>query len=126
MGDGIGATQDVWAVMSPTRAAGSLPIITVVDALEIMPGPAGIQPGSIQGIVISVLRAAGILLISTLGWPFAIINGKPGCGMGVGLGAGGCMGAWQCGADWMTLSVILAAGAPMVSPLDSSRCKFLY
>ena len=34
-GDGIGATHEVWAVMSPIRAAGSMSIKTLVDHREI-------------------------------------------------------------------------------------------
>lgn len=51
VGLGIGATHDACNVMSPTRAAGILPIRTDVDATEIIPGPACTQPGSMQGSV---------------------------------------------------------------------------
>ena len=115
VGDGMGATHEVWAVMSPARAAGMLPIKTVPDPLEIMPGPPGTQPGSMQGIVVSIMRAAGMLLINTVGCPLMIIKGRAGCGTGVGDGAGGWIGAWQCGAGWRTWSVIRAAGCPMLA-----------
>jgi hypothetical protein len=81
--------------MSPTRAAGSPPIITVADPLPIMPGPPGTHPGNVQGAVISVSRAAGAPPIITVGWPLTIANGKAGWGTGVGDGAGGWIGAWQ-------------------------------
>jgi hypothetical protein len=52
-----------------------------------------------QGIVMSVNRAAGKLPIRTVGAPGGIIiKGNAGCGTGVGTGAGGWIGAWQCGA----------------------------
>lgn len=75
--------------MSPIRAAGMNPINTLVDPMAIMPGPAGMQPGSVHGVDISVTRAAGAPPISTFGWPLMIVNGKGGCGTGVGVGAGG-------------------------------------
>lgn len=56
----------------------------------IMPGPAGIQPGSKHGIVMDVTVAAGMLPIKTVGAPGGMIaSGNPGCGNGVGAGAGG-------------------------------------
>jgi hypothetical protein len=67
VGIGIGATHDAWAVMSPIRAAGIPPIITVADPSEIIPGPAGTQAGSEHGAVVSVTRAAGWFPISTFG-----------------------------------------------------------
>ncbi len=57
VGEGIGATQLACAVMSPARAAGILPTNTVVDALVMMPGPAGTHGISVQGLVMSVDRA---------------------------------------------------------------------
>src|SRR5919204_5108561 len=36
--------------------------------------------------------------------------------MGVGTGAGGWIGAWQCGVAWMTLSPCRAAGCPIPGP----------
>lgn len=67
VGLGIGATQLGCVVMSPSRAAGRLPISTVVEPLAIMPGPAGTQGTSMQGRVVSVIRAAGREPISTVG-----------------------------------------------------------
>ncbi len=99
MGLGIGATQEAWAVISPTRAAGRLLISTVAEPFMMMPGPAGTQGTNVQILVISVTRAAGILPISTVGAQGGMIgSGNAGCGTGVGVGAGGCIGAWQCGA----------------------------
>ena len=99
IGLGIGATQEACSVWSPTRAAGILLISTVTLPIMINPGPAGMQPGNMHGMVMSVTRAAGRLPISTVGAPGGmIISGNAGCGTGVGVGAGGCIGAWQCGA----------------------------
>ena len=92
-GAGIGATQDACAVMSPARAAGMLPTRTVTDAFEISPGPAGMQVASMHGVVVSVDRAPGAPPISTVGCPLMIVNGMGGCGTGVGVGAGGWIGA---------------------------------
>ena len=90
VGEGIGATHEACAVMSPTRAAGILPTRTVAEPLAMIPGPAGTQPGRVQIFVISVARAAGIPPIMTVGQPGGIIgNGSAGCGTGVGVGAGG-------------------------------------
>jgi hypothetical protein len=62
----------------------------VVDPIMIVPGPAGIQPGNRHGIVMDVAVAAGKLPIMTVGTPGGMIcSGKPGCGSGVGVGAGG-------------------------------------
>ena len=77
----------------------------------IMPGPAGMQPGSKHGIVMDVTVAAGMLPINTVGAPGGMIaSGNPGCGSGVGAGAGGWMGAWQCGMVCSTMSPTRAAG----------------
>ena len=75
--------------MSLILAAGMLPISTVAEPLAIMPGPAGTQPGNMQGSVVSVARAAGMLPIKTVGWPLMIASGSAGWGVGVGTGAGG-------------------------------------
>jgi len=97
VGAGIGATHEEWAVMSATRAAGRLLIITVAEPFEIMPGPPGVQPGSEHGALWSVTRAAGLLEIITVGAPGGMIaSGSPGCGIGTGGTAGGCS-MWQCG-----------------------------
>jgi hypothetical protein len=86
----------------------------------IMPGPAGMHPGSRQGIVMEVAVAAGKLPINTVGAPGGMIaSGNPGCGSGVGAGAGGWIGAWQCGMAWMTMSVMRAAGGLMEIIIDS-------
>ena len=89
VGDGIGATQLACAVMSPARAAGSFPTITVAEPLVISPGPAGTHGISVQGFVISVTRACGILPTITVGCPLMMRSGNAGCGTGVGVGAGG-------------------------------------
>ncbi len=90
VGEGIGATQEACKVWSVIRAAGMPPINTVGEPWMIMPGPAGTQPGSMQGIVWSEMRAAGMPPIITVGSPGGmIISGKPGCGTGVGTSAGG-------------------------------------
>ncbi len=88
-GLGMGATQDEWSVGSLSLAAGSPPIITVVDPLRIIPGPPGTQPGNMQGVVVSETRAAGDPPISTVGCPLMIVRGRAGCAEGVGTGAGG-------------------------------------
>jgi len=98
VGLGIGATQLGWEVMSPSRAAGRLPTSTVAEPLAMMPGPAGTQDASTQGTVVSVTRAAGMEPINTVGWPVMMASGIAGWGTGVGDGAGGWIGAWQCGA----------------------------
>src|ERR1700680_5053531 len=104
--------------MSPTRAAGCPQIITVADAFMMTPGPAGMQPGSEQGAVMSPIRAAGLPPISTVTPPGGMMaSGKAGCGVGVGTRAAGWIGAWQCGADCKTLSPTRAAGAPMADLL---------
>jgi hypothetical protein len=36
--------------------------------------------------------------INTVGWPVMMASGIAGWGTGVGDGAGGWIGAWQCGA----------------------------
>lgn len=112
-GDGIGATQDKWAVISFALAAGIPPIRTVVDPIAIIPGPPGTQLGSEHGAVVSVTRAAGNPPIKTVACPLMMANGSAGCGTGVGTGAAGCMGAWQCGALCKTRSDNRAAGFPM-------------
>ena len=95
VGEGIGATHVECAVISPTRAAGRPPILTVADPLDIIPGPAGTHDGSMHGFVVSVTRAAGCPQILTVISPLRLSNGNPGWGTGAGTGAGGCIGAWQ-------------------------------
>ena len=60
VGEGMGATQDACMDMSPTRAAGILPINTVADAFAIMPGPPGTHPASMQGVVMSAPRSGHV------------------------------------------------------------------
>jgi hypothetical protein len=64
-----------------------------VEPRAIMPGPPGTQPAGMQGVVVSVDRAAGMLPINTVGSPLMMVRGMGGCGRGVGTGAGGCIGA---------------------------------
>lgn len=71
------------------RAAGIFAMSTVKEPSAIIPGPAGTQAGSTQGIVLSVNRAAGKLPIRTLGWPEMMASGNAGWGTGAGTGAGG-------------------------------------
>jgi hypothetical protein len=95
--------------MSFVRAAGMLPINTVVEPRAIIPGPPGTQPGSVHGAVVSVSRAAGMLPMSTVVSPFMMASGSAGCALGVGTGAAGWIGAWQCGASCFTMSPMRAA-----------------
>src|SRR3954451_3507488 len=62
------------AVLSPTRAAGFLPIITLVDPMTIVEG----GPTHTH---MSPTTAAGIFAISTVGTPGPVI-GPPTCGIG--------------------------------------------
>lgn len=89
----MGATQLACAVVSATRAAGRLPTNTVPEPFAIVPGPPGTHPGSEQGAVTPVTVAAGLFPINTVGIPLTIANGSGGWGTGVGVGAGGCIGA---------------------------------
>lgn len=66
-GEGIGATQLGWLLVSPRRAAGRLLMSTVAEPFAISPGPAGTHGTSVQILVISVARAAGRFPISTVG-----------------------------------------------------------
>ena len=77
-----------------------------------------------HGNVMSVSRAAGIPPIRTVGAQGEIIcSGIGGCGTGVGVGAGGWIGAWQCGPTCRTMSVIRAAGIPIVCHhSDFAKC----
>lgn len=113
VGLGIGATQVACDDMSPTRAAGMLLISTVAEPLATMPGPPGTHPGSMQGAVVSATRAAGAPPTKTVGAPLMIESGNAGWGTAVGTGAGGWIGAWQCGAAWSTISPRRAAGIPI-------------
>ncbi len=94
VGLGIGATHDTKATISPSRAAGIIPIMTVADPLAIIPGPPGTHEGIMQGFVILVTTAACKLLIITVGTHFRTMSmGTGGCGTGVGTGAAGWIGA---------------------------------
>ena len=117
VGPGIGATQPVCVVISPTRAAGMFSIITVAEPTMIIPGPLGTQDGRVQGVVVSITRAAGWLPISTVLAPLMMVSGNAGWATGVGVGAGGWIGAWQCGESWSTWSPRRAAGLDMTAPL---------
>ncbi len=64
--------------------------MTVIEPIMTSPGPPGTQPGKRHGIVMEVAVAAGKLPIITVGTPGGmIVSGRPGCGNGVGAGAGG-------------------------------------
>src|SRR3954468_17760704 len=94
VGDGIGATHAAKFAMSPTRAAGRLPIMTFGDPCDMRPGPFGMHVGSEHGWVMLPSTAAGWLEISTFGTVLPTIgSGSAGCGTGVGTGAGGWIGA---------------------------------
>lgn len=82
------------ADVSPTRAAGLLPIITVEE-------PFTIESGGPTHTQLSPITAAGILPINTVGIPGPTI-GPPTCGIGEG-NAGVCIGH-------VCISDILAAG----------------
>ena len=88
-GPGMGATQEVCAVISLMRAAGNILAFTVIDPFTIIPGPPGTQPGSMHGAVLHKAVAAGFPPIITVGLPSINAKGSPGCGAGVGTGAGG-------------------------------------
>ncbi len=90
VGLGMGATQDGKDIMSPIRAAGRWPIITVAEPIATIPGAPGTHGGIVQGPVMLPSTAAGMLLISTVMTQFVMIGkGIGGCGIGVGTGAGG-------------------------------------
>src|SRR5690349_16355083 len=94
VGLGIGATQLENAIMSPTRAAGTPPISTVGEPIFTTPGPPGTHVGRRHGWVVLPTTAAGRLLIITVGaQPPMMLNGIGGCGIGVGTGAAGWIGA---------------------------------
>jgi hypothetical protein len=105
----MGATQLECKVRSLTRAAGSPPIMTVVEPMTTLPGPAGTQPARRQGAVVLPICAAGKLPTNTVNAPVMIGIGRDGCGTGVGTGAGGWIGAWQWGVSCLTMSPTRAA-----------------
>jgi hypothetical protein len=67
VGPGIGATHAEKVTISPILAAGLPWIITLVEPIEIMPGPFGTHEGSVQGLLMLPTTAAGRLLIITVG-----------------------------------------------------------
>ena len=77
-GLGMGATQLACAVMSFTLAAGLPPTKTVVEPIATLPGPAGMQLGSIHGVVMLPSWAAGWLPMSTVNAPVIIVTGSAG------------------------------------------------
>ena len=77
-GPGIGATQEVCAVISLIRAVGNMLAFTVIDPFTIIPGPPGTHPGNIQGAVLHSAVAAGFPPIITVGLPSMRASGKPG------------------------------------------------
>jgi hypothetical protein len=89
VGEGIGAEQAGWAVVSLTLAAGSPLINTDNDPLITIPGPPGTQAAKAHGCVRLDRTAAGFLPIKTVGTPVMIVSGMGGWGAGAGTGAGG-------------------------------------
>lgn len=83
--------------------------MTVAEPMAIIPGPPGTQEGSEQIAVVSLTRAAALPPIITFGAPLMIARGRAGWAEGVGTGAAGWIGAWQCGASCFTKSPIRAA-----------------
>lgn len=51
VGLGIGPMHELCMLMSPTRAAGIPPIITVAEAFDTIAGPAGTQPAAMHGML---------------------------------------------------------------------------
>ena len=78
VGAGIGATQEVWAVMSPILAEGIIIVLTVMDPFVIIPGPPGTQLGKMHGAVLHRAVAAGLFPIMTVGLPSMSAKGRPG------------------------------------------------
>ena len=119
VGLGIGATHDANDTMSPTLPAGRPPIITVVEPIAITPGPPGTHGGIMHGCVMLPTTAAGVLSMSTVIAQLpTIAKGIGGCGIGVGTGAGGWIGAWQCGASCSVWSPMRAAGGTSVRSVE--------
>ncbi len=67
VGLGIGPTHVGQDTMSPWRAAGLPLIITDVEPIATMPGPAGMHGANLQISVMEVAVAAARLLMITLG-----------------------------------------------------------
>ena len=88
-GPGMGATQLECMVVSLTLPAGIPPTITVDEPIITVPGAHGTQPPVRHGPVVLPILAAGWPPMSTLNAPVIIGSGTPGCGIGVGTGAGG-------------------------------------
>src|SRR5947207_7388259 len=96
--------------MSPFRAAGMLHIITVKQPSVTMPGPPGTHGGSLHGVVCDVIVAPCRLLTMTVAAQLlVIVSMRHEWGTGVGTGAGGWIGAWQCGESCLHLSDMRAA-----------------
>src|SRR5689334_5994851 len=102
--------------MSLLRALGMHTIITVAEPIEMTPGPAGTQLGCMHGSVMLPTVAASLPLIFTVVAVTILISyGLAGWAIGVGTGAAGWIGAWQCGPACITLSPLRAASAIAVS-----------
>lgn len=92
----MGAKHDECKVVSPSRTANFLLIITLAEHPTSIPGPAGEQDGSLQVSVIPIQMAAFLPSTFTFVEPGDMIfNGNAGWGTGVGTGAAGWIGAWQ-------------------------------
>ena len=101
-------------------------ISTVAEPSAIMPGPLGTHPGSVQGAVVSVSRAAGWPPIITVAAPLMIVSGSAGCAEGVGTGAGGWIGAWQWGESCRTMSPRRAAGLDIFDLLSRESAEPMF
>ena len=92
-GDGMGATHEVWAVISLIRAAGIIENLTVIEPFATIPGPPGTHPGIIQGSDLHRAVTAGLFAIITVGFPSINARGSP--ESRCWNGPRGWMGAWQ-------------------------------
>ena len=80
--------------MSPDRPAGMFVIITLEEPMATMPGPAGTQLGSMHGVeMLPTMAAASELIITVGAVAETMVSGRAGWATGVGVGAGGWMGA---------------------------------
>src|SRR5690606_22922976 len=94
VGAGMGATQPGCEVRSFSRAAGRPQWNTPVEPMAMIPGPFGTQLGSLHGSEMLPTTAACLPLIITVGThAVTMVHGSGGCATGVGVGAGGWMGA---------------------------------